>query len=882
MTIATSEPPRPDADAAPPKAIRLADYRAPDYRIERADLSFALDAKRTIVKSRLVFQRAEGAAPGAPLVLDGEDLELLSIALDEDALSPSAYSLTAETLTIHSPPQGFTLDIETACAPEANTALSGLYMSNGMFCTQCEAEGFRRITYYLDRPDCLAKFTVRIEADKKAFPVLLSNGNRLAAGDLAGGRHFAQWADPHPKPSYLFALVGGDLAAAEDEFVTRSGRKVALKVFVQAKNVDKCGYTLDSLKRAMKWDEDTFGREYDLDIFMIVAVDHFNFGAMENKGLNIFNSAYVLASPETATDADYESIESIVAHENFHNWSGNRVTCRDWFQLCLKEGFTVFRDQEFSADMRSRAVQRIKDVRRLWAQQFPEDAGPLAHPVRPESYITIDNFYTATVYEKGAELCRMIKTILGPERFRKGTDLYFLRHDGEAATVENFVKAMEDASGEDLSQFRRWYSDAGAPSIRATDKFDSAGAYSLTLAQATKPTPGQNEKPPRDMPVSFALIGSRSGDVLEQGLFRLRDAETTKRFGPFRERPIASILRGYSAPATVDQALSLDDRLALAKGEPDHFSRWSATEALWRDLSLAFAGAIEMTDAEGALARFARALAASIDNARADPAFAAELLKAPSDAELAQHAAIIDPARIAAGRKRVRETIAATLKEQLRAIYRELATNRPYDPSAPEAGRRALRNASMSLMVAAGDFALANEQAQTATNMTDEAAATAALAMSDAPVREAALQRFYMKWRSDTLVANKWLAWRAMAPAERALGEVRALLDHEAFDRKTPNKVRALIGVFSAQNMPGFHRADGEGYAFFADQILAIDKINPQLAARLTTSLESWQRLEPVRRRQAAATLRRVAGTQGISANLFEMTSRLVGDPPHG
>lgn len=870
------------ADAAPPKTIRLADYQAPDYRIEHVDLDFALDPTRTIVKARLAIRRAAHAAPGAPLILDGEGLDLISIAIDEDPLSAGDYRLADKTLTIVNPPRDFMLDIATACSPEANTALSGLYVSNGMFCTQCEAEGFRRITYYLDRPDCLARFTVRIEADKSCYPVLLSNGNRLAAGDLPGGRHFAQWADPHPKPAYLFALVGGDLVAAEDDFVTRSGRKVALKVFVQAKNIDKCGYTLSSLKRAMKWDEDVFGREYDLDVFMIVAVDHFNFGAMENKGLNIFNSAYVLASPETATDADYEAIESIVAHEYFHNWSGNRVTCRDWFQLCLKEGFTVFRDQEFSADMRSRSVQRIKDVRRLWAQQFPEDQGPLAHPVRPESYITIDNFYTATVYEKGAELCRMIKAIIGAENFRKGSDLYFSRHDGDAATVENFVKAMEDASSEDFSQFRRWYSDAGTPSVKVREKFDSAGAYALTLSQMTKATPGQPNKAPRDIPVSFALIGSRSGDVLEEGVIRLKESETTKKFGPFRERPIASILRNYSAPATIDQTLSLDDRLSMAKSEPDLFSRWAATEGLWRDLSLAFAGAVEMTDRDAAMQRFAKALGASIDSARHDPAFAAELLKAPSEAELAQHAAVIDPAKIAAGRKRVREAAAAALKPQLATIYRELATNRPFDPSAGEAGRRALRNASMSFLVAAGEWSLAEEQAVSATNMTDEAAATAALAMSEAPIREAMLQRFYMKWRGDTLVANKWLSWRALAPADQALSEVRALLDHEAFDFKTPNKVRALLGVFAAQNLAGFHRADGEGYDFFAGQLLAIDKINPQLAARLTTSLESWRRLEPGRRRRAEAALRRVARTAGISANLFEMTTRLVEDQPNG
>ncbi|MCB2096481.1 MAG: aminopeptidase N [Parvularculaceae bacterium] len=870
----------PDAAAPPP--IRLKDYAPPPYRIEAVDLSFALDPKRTIVKSRLAVRRDKAVDPSTPLTLHGEQIELIKIALDEDALPPSAYEVSDKALTIRNLPQDFTLDIETACSPEANTALSGLYISNGMFCTQCEAEGFRRITYFLDRPDNLSRFTVRIEADKAAYPVLLSNGNNLSEGDLPGGRHFAQWADPHPKPSYLFALVGGDLVAAEDTFVTCSGRRVALKVFVQAQNIDKCGYTLDSLKRAMKWDEEVFGREYDLDIFMIVAVDHFNFGAMENKGLNIFNSAYVLASPETATDADYEAIESIVAHEYFHNWSGNRVTCRDWFQLCLKEGFTVFRDQEFSADMRSRPVQRIKDVRRLWAQQFPEDAGPLAHPVRPESYITIDNFYTATVYEKGAELCRMIKTILGPEKFRKGADLYFSRHDGHAATVEDFVTAMEDASDEDLKQFRRWYSDAGTPTIQVKEKFDSAGAYALTLAQSIKPTPGQDEKPPRDIPVAFTLLGSRTGAVLESGLIRLNAGEAANRFGPYRERPIASILRNYSAPAIIDQPLSLDDRMMIARSEPDLFARWAATEALWRDISLAFAGAVEMTDPNAALARFAAALGASLDGARGDPAFAAELLKAPSDAELAQHAAVIDPGRISSARKRVRETVAGALKDQLRTLYRELSTNLPYDPGAEQAGARTLKNATLSLLVAAGEFSLAEEQSVSATNMTDEAAATSALAMSDAPMREEVLQRFYMKWRSDTLVTNKWLVWRAMAPAERALAEVRALLDHEAFDLKTPNKVRALIGVFAAQNLAGFHRADGAGYEFLAAQLLAIDKLNPQLAARLTTSLESWRKLEPVRRRAAEAALDKIAAAPGLSANLFEMVSRLSGKAPAG
>ncbi len=858
-------------DLSAPKAILLADYRAPDYLIDHVDLSFALDPVRTTVKARLSVRRASGAAPGAAFVLNGEDLELLRIAIDEDPLTAAEYTLGPETLTIHKPPHDFMLDIENAIAPEKNTALSGLYLSSGMFCTQCEAEGFRRITYFPDRPDVLAKYSVRIEADKARYPVLLSNGNRLAAGDLPGGRHFAQWADPHPKPSYLFALVGGDIVAAEDDFVTRSGRRVALKVYVEGKNLDKCGYTLAALKRAMKWDEDAFGREYDLDIFMIVAVSHFNFGAMENKGLNIFNSAYVLASPETATDADYEAIESIVAHEYFHNWSGNRVTCRDWFQLCLKEGFTVFRDQEFSADMRSRALQRIKDVRRLWTQQFPEDAGPLAHPVRPESYITIDNFYTATVYEKGAELCRMLKTILGPEKFRAACDLYFARHDGEAATVENFVHAMEDASGEDLTQFRRWYSDAGTPEISAAENFDSAGAYTLTLTQS----PAE----PRDMPVRFALIGAKSGAVLDEGTIRLKEKETSRRFGPYAERPVASLLRGFSAPATIAQAMSLDDRLTVAKAEPDLFARWAATEGLWRDLALAFAGSRDMTAPEAALARFAGALGESLASAAGDPAFAAELLKVPSEADLVRHVAVIDPARISAGRKRVREGVALALKPALLDLYRTLGSNQPYDPSAASAGRRALRNGALALLVEAGEHELADRQAANAANMTDEAAATAALALADAPSREHALDRFYMKWRGDALVVNKWLGWRAMAPAGEALNEVRALKGHEAFDSKNPNKVRALIGVFAGQNLSGFHRADGAGYAFFTEEVIALDAINPQLAARLMSALESWGKLEPGRRRHAQAALKEIIAAPNRSANLYEMASRLLGHP---
>lgn len=858
-----------------PKTIRLADYRAPDYFIDTVSLRFALDPARTIVTSRMVIRRHQDAVENAPLILNGEDLDLLQLAIDGDTCAPQRYTIGANDLTIHSPPATFTLEIETACAPDKNTSLSGLYISNGMFCTQCEAEGFRRITYFMDRPDILSKYSVRIEANKKQFPVLLSNGNKLESGDLADGRHFAAWTDPHPKPAYLFALVGGDLACVDDQFSTKSGREVKLQVFVQPQNKDKCGYTLDALKRAMRWDEEVFGREYDLDIFMIVAVDHFNFGAMENKGLNIFNSAYVLASPETATDADYETIESIVAHEYFHNWSGNRVTCRDWFQLCLKEGFTVFRDQEFSADMRSRPVQRIKDVQRLWASQFPEDGGPLAHPVRPESYIAIDNFYTATVYEKGAELCRMIKTLIGPDAFRQGSDLYFTRHDGQAATVEDFIAAMAAASDLNLAQFFRWYQDAGTPkltveSVQQGDKLD------LTLRQSTEPTPGQDRKQPRQMPISFALIGQESGAVLEDGTIEMTDASQTHSFSGLTEPVIPSVLRAFSAPVSLDQELNLDARLAILKSEPDLFSRWATSERLWRDLCLSFADAKPMERPEEALERFADALGDTLATTTDDAAFSAELLHIPSEAELVQTVDVIYPDKIVAARRHVKQTVATKLKKQLADLYQRLSSTAAYDPSAPEAGRRALRNAALSFLVTSGEYESAYEQAVSARNMTDEAAATAALAICDNPRRDEALSRFYEKWRQDPLVVNKWLAWRAMSPAPDALTEIKALLNHDAFDRGNPNKVRALVGAFVMRNVAGFHRNDGAGYAFLADQVLLLDRTNPQLAARLVQAVENWRKLEPTRNERARAAIETIIAEKTLSSNVYEMANRLL------
>ncbi|MEM9706932.1 MAG: aminopeptidase N [Pseudomonadota bacterium] len=862
-----------------PQPIRRADYQPFPFAIETVSLEVSLDPARTHISSTLKVKRKGDAEKTAPLILNGEAIELRSVKINGEPVPSDAYELDDKHLTINTDLSDFTLAIENTCGPEANTALSGLYLSNGMFCTQCEAEGFRRITFYPDRPDVLSVFTVRVEGDLETSPVLLSNGNSLEAGELEGGRHFAVWNDPHPKPAYLFALVGGDLACVEDTFATRSGREVTLRVFVQHQNKDKCGYTLDALKRSMRWDEEVFGREYDLDIFMIVAVDHFNFGAMENKGLNVFNSAYVLASPETATDKDYETIEAIVAHEYFHNWSGNRVTCRDWFQLCLKEGFTVFRDQEFSADMRSRAVQRIKDVRRLWSMQFPEDAGPLAHPPRPDEYITIDNFYTATVYEKGAEVVRMLKTLLGPEKFRAASDLYFERHDGEAATVEDFVTAMEDASGQDLSQFRRWYSDAGTPVIRA--EIDDATAI-IKLTQETQPTPGQPEKQARAIPVAYAAFDADSGDKLDEGLAVMTGATHEIPLPGLRgaeKKPLVSLMRGFSAPVRLEQNLTIDDRLALMRIDDDPFNRWANANRIWRALCAAHAGARpdfgSAFDKDQISAAFADALADAINSA-ADPALASELLSPPSGAELMQEGNSLDPVAIANGRKTLLAAISTQMSEALVDAYEKNKEHSPYRPDADQAGPRALKNAALYLITAGGDAQMAALQAQNASNMTDEAAALAALAQSDTPEREAALDRFYEKWKSDPLVVNKWLAWRAMAPGQNALDEITALQTHPAFDPGNPNKVRALIAVFARENIAAFHAADGAGYDFFKAAIVDIDKRNPQLAARLVGLLESWRSLEPQRQTKVQSALNEIKQRKDLSKNLFEMVDRLL------
>ncbi|MGA7674637.1 MAG: aminopeptidase N [Rhizomicrobium sp.] len=865
-----------------PRAVHLKDYRAPDYKVSEIALDFVLDPEATRVTATMKIARS--GAP-APLVLDGEDLKLLSVAVDGRALGPQDYVVGAETLTIANVPERFTLDVVTEIAPAKNTALEGLYLAKGIFCTQCEAEGFRRITYFLDRPDVLAVYTTRIEAPKAEYPVLLSNGNPIAKGELQGGRHFAVWNDPFPKPCYLFALVAGDLGVVTDSFVTMSGRKVDLKIFVEHGNEPKALYAMDSLKRAMKWDEKKYGREYDLDIFMIVAVSAFNMGAMENKGLNIFNDKVLLASPETATDDDYAHIEAVVAHEYFHNWTGDRVTCRDWFQLSLKEGLTVFRDQSFSADQRSAGVTRIEDVRVLRLRQFQEDAGPLAHPVQPQSYIAIDNFYTATVYEKGAEVIGMLKTLVGEEGYRKATDLYFERHDGQAATVEDWVKCFEDTSGRDLKQFSLWYAQAGTPVIEAVGAYDGANkTYTLSLKQSLAPTPGQPVKQPMLVPVRLGLVG-KSGRVLpltlegenapgpNERVLELTEAEQTFVFVGVEEEPLLSAGRRFSAPAVFKLAQTPEQRAALMAHDGDSFNRWEAGQAAARDTMLAMIAGQPPDPSTVA------AVGEVLARAKNDMAFAAHMLTPPLESEMAMAMAVIDPDAIHTARVTLVRTIAAAHGESFVALYESLANAGPFSPDAASAGRRALRNACLRYLTSADDenaAALAASHYRSATNMTDMIAGLAALSRMASPLADEAFVHFHDRFAKDPLVIDKWMGLQAGSPRPDTVERVRALMNHAAFDIKNPNRVRALIGAFSA-NQLRFHAADGGGYALVGETIRALDKINAQVAARMAGAFETWRRFDPVRQALMRRELETMVKTPGISSNLFEVVTKMLG-----
>ena len=874
-----------------PRVIRLSEYRPPDWLIETVDLDVRLDPSATRVAATLKVRRNPNGGGNVPLILDGDELTLVGLAVDGEKLGANAYAATPSSLTIHEPPQRpFALTIETALDPAANTKLMGLYRSSGTYCTQCEAEGFRRITYFIDRPDVLAVYRTRIEAERDDAPVLLSNGNLVETGPIPGTRrHYAIWHDPFPKPSYLFALVGGNLAAVEDRFVTASGREIKLAIYVERGREDRCAYALDALKRAMRWDERAYGREYDLDVFNIVAVSDFNMGAMENKGLNVFNDKYILASPETATDGDYAGIEAVIAHEYFHNWTGNRVTCRDWFQLCLKEGLTVFRDQEFTADERSRPVKRISDVRALKSAQFTEDAGPLAHPVRPETYHEINNFYTATVYQKGAEVVRMLKTLLGVRGFRAGMDLYFTRCDGKAATVEDFLGCFADANGIDLSQFKLWYSQAGTPELALRGSFDAAQArYRLEVRQMVPPTPGQSAKRPMLIPLAFGLLGTdgrdlalvpASGNKISDGLLRISAAEETFVFDGIREQPIPSFNRGFSAPIKLVSNLGEDDLVFIAGHDSDPFNRFDAASTLAMRHLVAATAALRARRKPPSPDALISALARSLDDNRLDPAFVAQVIAVPGESDIAHEIGNdVDPDAVLAARRALKRTLGAALAAHSERIYRRLSPRAPYSPDAASAGRRALKNACLDLIAATGSASgieQAFRQFRDADNMTDRFAALATLSTHDVVEREQAFDEFQQRFSEDPLVMDKWFALQAQIPEPGALDRVRTLMRHPGFSLANPNRVRALIGSFAAGNPSQFNRQDGEGYAFLADMVLKLDPKNPQVAARLLSFFKSWRALEPVRRAAAEAALKRLAAA-ALSADSRDIVGRAL------
>jgi len=849
-------------DAAP-RTVHLREYAPFSHRVGEVALSFRLAPRAARVRATIAFQPRERQGD---LRLDGEGLRLLWARIDGRPVTPRLDETGLTVAAADLPDGPFTWEAEVEIDPEANTALEGLYMSRGMYCTQCEAEGFRKITYYPDRPDVMARFRVRIEAD---LPVLLSNGNPVASGP-----GWAEWDDPWPKPAYLFALVAGDLVAYRDRFVTASGREVALNIWVRPGDENRCAYAMAALKRAMRWDEAVYGREYDLGVFNIVAVDDFNMGAMENKGLNIFNARYVLSSPETATDQDFERIESIVAHEYFHNWTGNRITCRDWFQLCLKEGLTVYRDQQFSADMRSRAVKRIEDVLTLRARQFREDNGPLAHPVRPESYIEINNFYTATVYEKGAELVGMLHRLVGEDGYRAALDLYFDRHDGQACTVEDWLKVFEDATGRDLGQFSLWYSQAGTPRLKVTDDFHD-GVYSITFRQETPPTPGQARKRPLAIPVALGLLSPNGDEVLPTTVLELTESEQTFRFEGLASRPVPSILRDFSAPVIVMRETSAEERAFLLAHDTDPFNRWEAGRALAKEVLTrmvaedaapgpAFLGALEAMAADEAL----------------DPAFRAYALALPSEDDMAQtlHDAgrVPDPDAIHAARERLADALAERLEPCLARLYEAMATPGPFTPDARDAGRRALRGAALHYLTRRDRGERAARQFDTADNMTEQLGALGCLL--DAGRGDAALAAFWRQWQHDRLVVDKWFTLQIAhaAPAE-AVTLTRAMTDHPEFDWKNPNRFRAVLGALPATNPAGFHRADGAGYDLLADWLIRLDAANPQTAARMATAFETWRRYDDNRQARIRAALGQIAARPGLSRDMAEMVGRMLG-----
>ena len=877
-----------------PQMIYLKDYQAPDYLIDETHLTFELFEDHTLVHAQLLMRRNPARGAGLPaLALDGQQLELLSVSLDDIELTAEDYQLSDSHLILHPTSEQFVVDTSVRIHPESNTALEGLYKSGGMFCTQCEAEGFRKITYYLDRPDVMSKFTTTVVAEQHSYPILLSNGNPIASGPDEDGRHWATWEDPFMKPAYLFALVAGDLWCVEDTFTTMSERSVALRIYVEPENIDKCQHAMTSLKKSMRWDEETYGREYDLDIFMIVAVNDFNMGAMENKGLNIFNSSAVLARAETATDAAHQRVEAIVAHEYFHNWSGNRVTCRDWFQLSLKEGFTVFRDSEFSADMNSRTVKRIQDVAYLRTHQFAEDAGPMAHAVRPESFIEISNFYTLTVYEKGSEVVRMIHTLLGAEGFRKGSDLYFERHDGQAVTCDDFIKAMEDANGADLSQFKRWYSQAGTPRLAVSEHYDAQQhTYSLTFAQSCPATPDKVEKLPFVIPVELGLLDARGGEIALQlagetvasgtsRVLSVTQAEQTFTFVGVNEKPLPSLLRGFSAPVKLSFDYSRDQLMFLMQHDSDGFNRWDAGQQLSVQVLQELIGQHQRGEALVMDQRLVEALRTVLGNDQLDQAMVAEMLSLPGEAYLTEISDVADVEAIHTAREFARKQLADSLFDGLWARYqanRALSKATPYVAEAEHFARRALQNIALSYLMLSGKpqvLAAALEQFEHSDNMTERLTALAVLVNSPFEAEKAAaLASFAEQFKDNPLVMDQWFSVQAGSTLPGGLQRVRELMEHPAFTLKNPNKVRALVGAFAGQNLINFHAADGSGYRFLADLVIELNGFNPQIASRQLAPLTRWRKYDAARQALMKAELVRIRDSGELSSDVFEVVSK--------
>ncbi|MGR9115152.1 MAG: aminopeptidase N [Gammaproteobacteria bacterium] len=876
---------------ANPQTIYLKDYTVPEYLIHDVNLNFTLDEDCTQVVSSLTMSRNPACqATGRSLTLMGENLVLLNVGVDGEILGSDQYRQTSEALIIHEVPQQqkFVVTIENTISPRANTALEGLYLSNSMLCTQCEAEGFRKITYFLDRPDVMSRFTTKLTGDKERYPVLLSNGNKIAHGELPDNKHWVTWEDPFNKPCYLFALVAGQLECVEDRFITMTGREIGLQIFVEKHDLDKCDHAMQSLKNAMRWDEEVYGREYDLDLYMIVAVGHFNMGAMENKGLNVFNTKFVLARPDTATDSDYEHIEGVIGHEYFHNWSGNRVTCRDWFQLSLKEGFTVFRDQEFTGDRTSKAVKRIEDVNMLRTRQFAEDAGPMAHPIRPDSYIEINNFYTLTVYEKGAEVVRMLHTLLGAESFRKGCDLYFERHDGQAVTCDDFVRAMESANDIDLTQFRRWYGQAGTPVIKVQPSYDEdANRLTLTIRQHCPPTPGQLHKEPLHIPIRLGLLNPDGSTAIcrllgdsegqEEVVLQLTEAEQSFVFEALPEQPVVSILRGFSAPVKMDMRRDLAELGFLLRHDSDTFNRWEAGQQLAISIIMGlisdWRAGREMHVNPVIIEAYAHLLTQEWE----DLSYSALLLSLPSESYLAEQMEVVDVEGIHQAREKVMSVLAEQLQQPLHRLYQTYHKDESGQFDSGAIGRRRIKNACLAFLskLHQPEFEqLISLQFETAKNMTDQMAALSAVVNEVHPKKAEYLDDFYRQWQGEPLVIDKWFALQASGRSADTFATVQALLAHPAFDLKNPNRVRSLIGAFSQANPLHFHAANGQGYCFLTDQIIALNAINPQVASRMLGALTQWRRYDEGRQMMMKAALERIMSTKAISKDVYEVASK--------